>query len=530
MFTPSSLAVLLDSDLRGDIIDQTTGKVNPRAVIECENGWEDLPDELSARIAPARIAWDASIERWWMCDADFVWHELGDQDLQTLCAKELQGRMFVKQGKKYVPASKSGYLKHISMYKHRLQENVSQNVADAEGLWIGFSDGDVCITNNANQIIVAPKDPSHYIFDRMKIPVYEWMKENDPCKGILLSRPANFLKFLEGRITPREEDPQASMEAGIGMITTFLGSIKVGGGPILKHALMIKGGKGTGKSQVTKIAEQMIPSKLRCCIDPSSFQARFQLQNLRGKWANIVDEVSEADVTQTNLLKTVLQCGTISAEMKGINDQLLWAPKATHIFGSNTNTGIKTASGAHGAVWDRFVFVEFNNPIRYTAEDNKRGIWRDLWEMEGEKITEYCIAQFICAIRLGWFDEWNKQSREVAKEIEIDADPLRSWLARTYDHCPGKTVAVGAIFNGWHSHVDAHKALNIYTTVKTENKMKDKLQECYPKSLKRVRTTPEECAAMGVEYTPRTWVLLDFDRIDSGVNKSGSITLLEAAE
>lgn len=121
-------------------------------------------------------------------------------------------------------------------------------------------------------------------------------------------------------------------------------------------------GEGSnGKSVVLAVLDRIFPKGSATSTPPHSWcsqggSGEYHRAALRGRRINLVGELPEADLTESEVLKDVISGGKISARLPR-GEPFEFIPRAGHIFSGNTLPAVRDSS--HG-FWRRFVVLTFN--------------------------------------------------------------------------------------------------------------------------------------------------------------------------
>lgn len=159
-----------------------------------------------------------------------------------------------------------------------------------------------------------------------------------------------FQEFLD-TVVPSAEKQQKLQE--------FIGYCLLPSVPY-KKALMLLGESNTSKSTFLRAVEQLFRGEDIAHVSPERLQRnRFASANIEHKMVNIVDELDDHQLKQTDQLKQAISGDPMTAERKH-EQQYRFTPRCKHIFASNMALKVPRSEDAF---WRRWITIEFENQI-----------------------------------------------------------------------------------------------------------------------------------------------------------------------
>ena len=163
--------------------------------------------------------------------------------------------------------------------------------------------------------------------------------------------PACFLDVLEQVFAPDEDSAQK-----IGLLQEFVGTAMLGQSARYQRAITKIGAGANGKGVLATIIENAMPPGSCVAIAPQDFGDEYRAAMLAGKLLNIVSELPEADILDSEAFKAVIS-GDPRTARHIRQAPFTFRPVAGHIFAANRVPG--TADHTHG-FWRRLVVLPFN--------------------------------------------------------------------------------------------------------------------------------------------------------------------------
>lgn len=189
--------------------------------------------------------------------------------------------------------------------------------------------------------------------------------DHDPDQGMVYTLPFRyvpemaskahqFFDFLQscwGQDDDREDKIAALQEA---MCVTLFGM-----GPRFQRALLLKGVPKSGKSQMLKIAQSLVPDGARCFVPPNEWADRFMPSQMHEKLINVCGELSEKKRIDGQKFKDIIDGAEMSGQYKG-KQIFKFCPQCVHWFASNHTPKTEDSSEGFNRRW---LILEFNRPV-----------------------------------------------------------------------------------------------------------------------------------------------------------------------
>lgn len=189
--------------------------------------------------------------------------------------------------------------------------------------------------------------------------------EHSPTYGCTYTLPFRYLPEEAGRAPKffdflhqswgKDEDYQSKVNAlQEAMCVTIFGM-----GPRFQRAILLEGAAKTGKSQMLRIVQSIVPDDARSSCNPDSWGERFPPVTMANKILNVCGELPEATKINGQRFKDIVSGDPIQVEHKGgqiFTTQIY----ATHWFGSNHLPQSQDTSEGFNRRW---LILRFNFPV-----------------------------------------------------------------------------------------------------------------------------------------------------------------------
>lgn len=211
---------------------------------------------------------------------------------------------------------------------------------------------------------------------------------HDPDYGMTYTLPFRYLEEEAGKF-PRfaaflfrawghDSDFEQKMQALQDAICVTM----FGLGSKYQRAVLLHGAPKSGKSQLLRIIESLVPSEAKCAVPPDEWGDRFLPAQMHNKILNVCGELSEKKLIDGQKFKDIVDGSEMSGQHK--NQQIFrFRPVVTHWFASNHMP--RTADTSAGFI-RRWVLLTFNKPI----DDTKRVV--DLGDIIASEEREAIVA------------------------------------------------------------------------------------------------------------------------------------------
>lgn len=132
-----------------------------------------------------------------------------------------------------------------------------------------------------------------------------------------------------------------------------------GMGPRYQRVILCQGVAKSGKSQLLKIAQSLVPDDAKCFVPPNEWADRFMPTQMHEKLINVCGELSERKKIDGQKFKDIVDGAEMSGQHKG-KDIFKFRPICTHWFASNHTPKTDDTSGGFNRRW---LILEFTRPV-----------------------------------------------------------------------------------------------------------------------------------------------------------------------
>jgi putative DNA primase/helicase len=208
-------------------------------------------------------------------------------------------------------------------------------------------------------------------------------------------------------------------------------------------ALVTLGDGANGKSVLTQVVEAAMPPGSACAIPPQDFGQEYRRAMLAGKLLNVVSELPEAEILDSESFKSVISGdSTTGREIR--QAPFTFKPVAGHLFATNRLPG--TQDQSHG-FWRRFVVTTFNRIFQ--PHEQNRYLATELIKEELPAIVAWFLAGAQRALLRGALtipeshqaalDTWRQRADQVRAFVDERCDRL-PLNAEPYQWTPASNV------------------------------------------------------------------------------------------
>lgn len=153
------------------------------------------------------------------------------------------------------------------------------------------------------------------------------------------------------------------IEGKIRLLQEFAGACLLGVATKFCKVMVLLGAGSNGKSVFLKVLAALFPAAARASVTPQKLESDYHVARLVGARVNIVAELPEAELLESETLKAIVSGDEVMARQP-YKEVFQFAPIAGHVFAANRLPS--TSDVTHG-FWRRFLVVEW--PREFAEED-----------------------------------------------------------------------------------------------------------------------------------------------------------------
>lgn len=221
------------------------------------------------------------------------------------------------------------------------------------------------------------------------------------------------------------------------LVEEILGAVALGNLKLLpeqKAFILFGGTAANGKSQFLEIARGLNSEDATATIPLGSFSKTEWLFKLAGKKANIVDELSSAQVVVSDVFKSV-----VTGEPTGAKDlyrsPTTIVPTAIHILATNDLPAF--TGGIDRGVERRLEVIEFNNTI--PERDRIPNLGNLIAKQERPALLSCAVRGLLRLMKLGGYSI-PSSSQKTREDWFYGSDPVRAWLRSSVKPAPNSEL------------------------------------------------------------------------------------------
>lgn len=161
----------------------------------------------------------------------------------------------------------------------------------------------------------------------------------------------NFLQDSWGH-SPDYQDKMDALQEAL-CVTLF------GLGPRYQRVVLCQGVAKSGKSQLLKIAQSLVPDDAKCFVPPNDWADKFLPTQMHEKLINVCGELSEKKKIDGQKFKDIVDGAEMSGQHKGLQI-FRFRPICTHWFASNHTPKTEDTSDGFNRRW---LILYFDRPV-----------------------------------------------------------------------------------------------------------------------------------------------------------------------
>jgi P4 family phage/plasmid primase-like protien len=222
----------------------------------------------------------------------------------------------------------------------------------------------------------------------------------------------NFLKSVWG--ADRDYAQKVTALRDVMCMTLF------GMGPSFARVVLLYGVAQSGKTQLLRIMENLMPNEAISRVPPYEFDARFRSARLAQSLMNVCGELSERKQIDGAKFKDFVDGGITDGEIKG-KDFFQFSPKCTHWFSSNHLPKTQDSSDGFTRRWAVFTFERM-----LMSDERVRDLGQTIADAEREEIASWVAGAFSRLKTMGDL-ELPESHFKVITEMSAENDTVAFW-------------------------------------------------------------------------------------------------------
>lgn len=304
------------------------------------------------------------------------------KDLEQYNLIRFVGERFMKWGGSHWVELKKSDIKHTisTNYGHLMACKKSSDINGILNILSFICDQSIC-----KKPIKGINFANGYLTEELKL------VPHDPDFGMGYTLPFRYLAEEAGKFPRfakflsqswgRDPDYTQKMQT----LQEVMSVVLFGLGSKFQRAVLFHGAPSSGKTQLLRILEVMVPQEGKCSVPPEEWGDKFMPAAMSGKILNICGELSDKKRIDGQKFKDIIDGSAMSAQFK--NQQVFsFKPELTHVFASNHLPKTDDTSGGFTRRW---VFLTFHYPVKPDE------IILDLGDLiaaeEREAIVAWCV-------------------------------------------------------------------------------------------------------------------------------------------
>lgn len=192
---------------------------------------------------------------------------------------------------------------------------------------------------------------------------------------------------------------------------------------LLEKSFILKGNGGNGKSTLLKMIAAFLGEENITSLSLSQLDEKFNTGLLKGKLANIGDDISYTTIKDTSVFKKLSTGEYVTAEFKH-QDPFQFRSYAKLIFSANR---IPRMNDSSLGLADRFIIIPMNARIRGTKKQDHQFENRITTEEARSYLLNIAIESLTKLLHRGAFTIPQIVQEEL-KDFNIANDPIKEWL------------------------------------------------------------------------------------------------------
>lgn len=246
------------------------------------------------------------------------------------------------------------------------------------------------------------------------------------------AEPTRLLAFFD-EVWRDDDDRQEK----VALVQEYIGASLLGLATRYQRAIVCVGDGANGKGVLTTIIEAIMPEGSCAHVPPQDMHQEYRRAMLAGKLLNIVSELPETDILDSESWKAIVAGDPISArEIR--KEPFDFKPIAGHIYAANRLPGTADQTGGF---WRRLIVLQFNRVFR--PEEQDPTLAATILREERRAIVSWALRGAQRLLAHGGYT-LPASSRDALTTWQLSTDQVRAFLEeRTLPLSPDDPLARG---------------------------------------------------------------------------------------
>jgi phage/plasmid-associated DNA primase len=214
---------------------------------------------------------------------------------------------------------------------------------------------------------------------------------HDPDYGMVYTLPFRYLEDQAGKFPKfaqfmaRSWDRDSDYHEKMVCLQEVMSVVLFGLGSKFQRAVLLHGAPASGKTQLLRMIEMLVPPEGKCSVPPEEWGDKFLPTAMHLKVLNICGELSDKKRIDGQKFKDIIDGSAMSGQFKG-QQVFSFKPELTHLFASNHLPKTDDTSGGFTRRW---VFLTFHYPVKDC--DKVLDLGDIIAAEEREAIAAWCV-------------------------------------------------------------------------------------------------------------------------------------------
>ncbi|MFH1496269.1 MAG: phage/plasmid primase, P4 family, partial [Verrucomicrobiota bacterium] len=346
-----------------------------------------------------------------------LWTRLEPHAVRSQVA-ELDGLLLRSSDAEGARPLKVGARMMRDVYTVALDRRARPDWFDAAPRGLAFANG-YLVLDEGGRLALRPLGPEH----RATVG-YDWAYDPE-------AHPSRFYDVL-CECWETDDDRDAKVD----LLREWVGAALLGLATRYQRAAVLVGGGANGKSTILSIVQGLFPPDAVCAVNPQDMSDEYRRALLAGCRLNCVSELPEAEILQSESIKTLISGDPITA--REIREApFRFRPEAGHLFSANALPAVRDTSRGF---WRRWIVLTFNR--EFAAAEQIRDLDRQVLEAEAPAIVSWALRGAEALVARGSYQETDEM-RAACDEWQRTADPVTAFVTDRCEHVMGAAFAEG---------------------------------------------------------------------------------------